>query len=100
MTEATLERILQTEPDEEKVAQAVREYREQYYRAGEEDKQKICNLLCITLKATRSQSDLQVLIYHPESEMVTIAYSEGGTSVNVACDSGIAMIRDILRAMQ
>jgi hypothetical protein len=31
--------------------------------------------------------------------MVTLAYEGGGTSVNVALDSGIAMIRDILRAI-
>ncbi len=64
-----------------------------------EDKQKICDLLCKALQATRDQEDLQELLFHPDSEMVSIVYENGGTSVNVAMDSGIAMIRDILRAL-
>ncbi len=65
-----------------------------------ENKQEICNLLCKALQATRDQYDLKELIYEEVSEdvqQVHIIYSEGGTSVNVSLDSGIAMIRDILR---
>lgn len=102
MTEAYLEQILQEEPDEAKVAEAVRAYRKAYMQ-GRENKQLICDLLCAALKATRDQQDLQSLTYHfngPDDQMVTIAWSEGGTSVNVSMDSGIAMIRDILEALR
>lgn len=102
MTETLLEEILQTEPDEAKVEAAVREYREEHYHIVREDKQRICDLLCAALKATRDQQDLQALVYHfngPDDQMVSITWSEGGTSVNVSMDSGIAMIRDILRAL-
>lgn len=64
-----------------------------------EDKQMILNKLTEVLKLTRECQDLKCLIYHPDTEMVTIAWSEGGTSVNVAMDSGIAMIRDVLKAI-
>ena len=104
MTDRELERILQEEPDEAKVAEAVREYRQErrnsliYY----EDKQFICDLLCATLRATRDQHDLKQLVYDRrgvDDEMVTVVYENGGTSVNVSMDSGIAMIRDILKAL-
>ncbi len=65
-----------------------------------ENKQEICNLLCKALQATRNQYDLKALIYDEEHEIVTVAYSEGGNTVNVACDSGIAMMRDILNSMR
>lgn len=64
-----------------------------------ENKQDILDALCECLQLTRDQHDLESLTYHEDSEMVTIAWSEGGTSVNVAMDSGIAMIRDVLRAL-
>jgi hypothetical protein len=95
MTEREMERILQEEADEDKVMQAVREYRAERI----EDKQHICDLLCATLKATRDQHDLESIMYHDDTETVTLAYEGGGRSVNVALDSGIAMIRDILRAL-
>ena len=66
----------------------------------EENKQAILDKLVEALKLTRQHYDMVGMTYHPESEMVTVAWSEGGTSVNVACDSGIAMIRDILRAIK
>lgn len=102
MTDREMERILLEEPDEAKVWLAVAEYRKAYMK-GRENKQRICDLLCAALKATRDQQDLQSLTYHyngPDDQMVTIAWSEGGTSVNVTADSGIAMIRDILKALR
>ena len=95
MTDREMERILQEEADEDKVMQAVREYRAE----RTENKQEICDLLCATLKATRDQHDLESIMYHDDTETVTLAYEGGGRSVNVALDSGIAMIRDILRAL-
>lgn len=73
-----------------------------YSGEAKEDKQLICDLLCLALRATRNQADLQGLVYHyngPSDQMVTVAWSEGGMSVNVSADSGIAMIRDILAAI-
>lgn len=102
MTDREIERILQEEPDEAKVAEAVKEYRQERRLGFYEDKQAICDLLCAALKATRDQRDLKSLVYHrqgPDDEMVSIIWDNGGTSVNVSMDSGIAMIRDILKAL-
>jgi hypothetical protein len=102
MTERELERILAEESDPDVVSAAVVAYRAEHYRPVE-DKQLICDLLCKTLQATRDQRDLVSLTYHklgPDDEQVTIAWSEGGTSVNVSLDSGVAMIRDILKAIR
>ena len=66
-----------------------------------ENKQKICDLLCETLKATRDQEDLISLVYEKNDagyETVTSIYNGGGSrSVNVTMDSGVAMIRDIMK---
>ena len=65
-----------------------------------ENKQDILDALVECLKLTRDQQDLEQLIYTEDNETVTVAWANGGTSVNVACDSGIAMIRDVLRALR
>lgn len=69
-----------------------------------ENKQLICDLLTETLKATRDQADLERIRYEeigPDDQQVVLDYKNGGhRSVNVSLDSGIAMIRDILRAIQ
>lgn len=65
-----------------------------------ENKQLICNLLCETLQATRNQADLKKLRYNDEKETVTITWENGGQKiVNVAMDSGTAMIRDIMKSI-
>ncbi len=62
-----------------------------------EDKQVICDLLLITLRATSNAADVLSLIYDEESETVTVTFVSGGKRmVNVAMDSGTAMIRDIM----
>ena len=63
-----------------------------------EDKQKILDLLLPALQATRDKCDLQDLRYFPDKEAVMAVYEEGTLMINVAMDSGIAMIRDVLRA--
>lgn len=69
-----------------------------------ENKQLICDLLTETLKATRDQADVVSIKFRelgPDDQEVTVTYENGGfRSVNVSLDSGIAMIRDILRAIQ
>ena len=64
-----------------------------------EDKQAICNALCTALQLTRSGSDISEIEYHAEGEYATVYYTSGHININVAFDSGIAMIRDILRGL-
>ena len=69
-----------------------------------EDKDLICKELAKLLKLTRNQSDLKALRYEildNGEEIVTVEW-EGGCRkvVGVSMDSGIAMVRDILRALQ
>ena len=64
-----------------------------------ENKQAICDALCETLKLTRGFTDLQKIEYTKDA-YGEWAYVVGPTysyKVNVALDSGIAMIKDILR---
>lgn len=76
------------------------------YREGAvmEDKDLICKELAKLLKLTRNQSDLKALRYEildNGDERVTIEYEHGGSRVvNVSMDSGVAMIRDIMRACE
>lgn len=63
-----------------------------------EDKQKICDLLLPALQATRSLYDLQDLEYSEERDLVYAKFESGYQKVvNVAMDSGTAMIRDIVK---
>lgn len=61
-----------------------------------EDKQKIMNLLCRTLQETRNASDLISLTYLPHEDAVIAKFENGRRMVNVAMDSGTAMIRDVV----
>ena len=62
-----------------------------------EDKWEICSLLCKALQKTRGASDLLSLEFDPESEIVTAIFTHGKRKINVACDSGTAMILDIVK---
>ena len=65
-----------------------------------ENKRIILDLLLAAVQQTRAGSDIVDLQYMPESEEVAILYISGGKKyVNVACDSGVAMIRDVMRAI-
>lgn len=62
-----------------------------------EDKQNILNLMLPALRETRALSDLITLEYDEETEIVKATFISGfSKNVNVAMDSGIAMIRDVL----
>ena len=64
----------------------------------EEDKQRLCNLLLPALQATRSLYDLADLKYNDDEGIVIATFGSGYTKkVNVTADSGIAMIKDILK---
>ncbi|MCD7863588.1 MAG: hypothetical protein LUG61_08835 [Lachnospiraceae bacterium] len=61
-----------------------------------EDKQKICDLLCATLQATRGYHDL-IQYEDGFEEYVTAVFQKGGRrKMVVTADSGQAMIRDIM----
>lgn len=63
-----------------------------------EDKQKICDLLAPALRETRNLNDLDYLEYNRERELVYAYFKNRYCKiVNVACDSGIAMIQDIIK---
>ena len=64
-----------------------------------EDKQAICTALCKALQLTRSGSDISAIRYNAEGEYVTVYYTTGHININVALDSGMAMIRDILKGL-
>ena len=65
-----------------------------------ENKQLILNFLVLVLHQTRDASDVADLIYDPEKETVTVFFTQGGSrTVNVAMDSGVAMIRDVMKGL-
>lgn len=65
-----------------------------------EDKGRICELLLKALQETRNHGDMTELAYDEASETVTIRWLSGGKRVvNASMDSGTAMIRDIMRAI-
>ena len=68
-----------------------------------EDKNLICEELAKLLRLTRNQSDLKALRYEileNNEEIVTVEWEGGGRKViGVSMDSGTAMIRDIMRAI-
>lgn len=61
-----------------------------------EDKQKILNLLCRALQATDNAADLVSLTYLPHEDAVIVRFENDRQRVNVALDSGTAMIRDVV----
>lgn len=66
----------------------------------EENKHMICRMLATTLSNTRQFNDLLAIVYDEEKEIAECYFFNGGCrKVNVAADSGAAMIRDILRAL-
>lgn len=63
-----------------------------------EDKNKICRLLLPALQETRAFRELTGLEYVPEKECVVASFQDRTSkTVCVACDSGMAMILDIIR---
>ena len=66
--------------------------------ARKQAKQIICNLLCEAIKATSAGDDLVALRYDPVTEIVHADFREAydARQINVAMDSGWAMIKDIV----
>lgn len=62
-------------------------------------KQDLLDALLLTVQLTRGGSDVQQLSLIND-EIVSIRYKSGGEQyVNIACDSGMAIIRDVCRAI-
>lgn len=64
-----------------------------------ENKQAICDKLAEALKITRNCYDLTDIEYDVKAEVAVLHFVGGDVKVNVAMDSGTAMIRDIMRAV-
>lgn len=61
-----------------------------------ENKTEIYNQLCKVLQLTDNAADLVSLDFDPKTEIVTVVFEGGSRKINVAMDSGTAMIRDIV----
>lgn len=66
-----------------------------------ENKQEICDALAEALKLTRDGANIARIEYNSHTEHALIYFKDDAVlfPVNVTCDSGIAMIRDIMRVM-
>lgn len=68
-----------------------------------EDKAQICKLLLPVLQATRAGEDIKGIEYQKSDqgyrEIVTLFRPWGHEDINVTADSGISMIRDIIKKM-
>lgn len=65
-----------------------------------EDKETICRLLCEVLQKTRGCADLRSLDFGREDEIVTAVFESRSQKINIAGDSGMAMIRDIVNHLR
>ena len=67
-------------------------------RTNNKSKQIICDLLCGAIKATSAGDDLVALRYDPVTEIVHADFREtyDARQINVAMDSGWAMIKNIV----
>jgi len=68
-----------------------------------EDKQPILDALKVTLNLTRAGDDITALNYDKEREEVQVHFNNSSFAarrINVAADSGIAMIRDVMRGLE
>ena len=64
-----------------------------------ENKQLICDLLLDAIRQTRAGDDITALRFIEEEETVHVDFESGkdGRIINVALDSGWAMIKDIVK---
>lgn len=65
-----------------------------------ENKEKIVMLLEVLLKQTRAGKGIECLQLNEEQDEVTIIFDSGFCrKVNIAADSGVAIIRDVLYSL-
>lgn len=70
-----------------------------YSRMLDECKRLIVRKLKALLQCTRAGSGVKDLILNEKEKCVTIVYECGSKQVNVEADSGIALIRDVIRSI-
>ena len=62
-----------------------------------ENKKDIVMRLTLLLKATRAGSGIKKLVLSEDQKTVSIEFYSGGSrDVNVDCDSGIALVQDVI----
>lgn len=65
-----------------------------------ENKKDIVMRLTLLLKATRAGSGIKKLVLSEDQKTVSIEFDSGGSrDVNVDCDSGIALVQDVIRVL-
>lgn len=65
-----------------------------------ENKESIVVRLKLLLDATRAGSGIEELILNEKQDKITILFETGSTrEVNIAGDSGIAIIQDVIRRL-
>lgn len=65
-----------------------------------ENKQEICNNLLRALQRTRNCYDVIDLEYDPDKDEVSATFESGLVRhINVECDSGTALIMDVVRGL-
>lgn len=69
-------------------------------RKKDEDKQEIVMHLKHLLKTTRVGRDIDTLLLSDDEETVTIQFRNSyKREVNIGCDSGLAIIQDVVKAL-
>lgn len=65
-----------------------------------ENKEEIVKRLKLLLMATRAGSNIEKLFLNEKQDKVTIQFKKGGTRVvDIAGDSGYAIIKDVMKAI-
>lgn len=65
-----------------------------------ENKKEIVARLKLLLMATRAGSDIEEMELSEDESSVSIVFRNGGIrNINVECDSGIALIRDVCQTL-
>ncbi len=65
----------------------------------EENKKDIVSKLSILMKATRAGGDIHKMRLSEDESEVKILFQSGyERTINVECDSGIALIQDVIRS--
>lgn len=66
-----------------------------------ENKEDIVKRLKILLVATSAGNHVADLILNEQDEEITVLFTNGCTrTVNIACDSGIAIIKDVIKVLE
>lgn len=70
-------------------------------KEGKEDKEEITNRLFDALRMTREFMKLESLTYRKDQEKVIARFEDGSKKkINVAADSGIALISDVIKNLR